>query len=235
MEEGMLENARHEMKFILPNVHFVNCEAFVRSLPLLFQKTHAPRQVNNIYFDTRYLDCLNDTIDGEAKRFKIRARWYGSFFEKTNYQMEIKSKINLLGYKSVFDLGQTKVNSVNLFSKSLADFCGKKLPPELRLKYLNFNTTLANSYHRDYYLSACKSLRLTIDKKIKALPLRYRNSFPRLTPIQQDVTIIEVKFEPRAFDIFCRLASQLPLRFSRFSKYEMGMHEDLTLKIKNIV
>ena len=231
----MLENARYERKFILPKAHFVNCEAFVRSLPLLFQKTHASRQVNNIYFDTRNLDCLNDTIDGEAQRFKVRVRWYGSFFEKNNYQMEIKSKMNLLGYKSVFNLGQNKVDSVNLFSRSLTDFCGKKLPTELELKCLNFNTTLANSYYRDYYLSACKSLRLTVDKNIKALPLRYRNSFPRFTPIKQDLTIIEVKFEPNAFDVFCRLANQLPIRFSRFSKYEMGMHEDLTLQIKNIV
>mgnify|MGYP007000146028 len=90
-------------------------------------------------------------------------------------------------------------------------------------------------YCRDYYLSACKSLRLTIDKEIKVLPLRYRSSFPSLTRITQNVTIIEVKFVPEAFETFRVLSNHLPIRFSRFSKYEIGMHQDLTLKIKNIV
>ena len=231
----MLENARLERKFTFAHGDFVDCDAFIKSLPLGFKKLYPPRQVNNIYFDTHSLDCLTDTIDGEAHRFKLRARWYGSFLGGASAQLEVKSKINLMGYKSVYELGQIQIDPNNLYSKSVACFCNRKVPPDVSSKYVNFKTTLANSYHRAYYLSACKSLRLTIDKDIKALPLRYRSFSPRLTRIKQNPTIVEVKFKPDAFDTFRVLTNLLPLRFVRFSKYEIGMHEDLTLKIKNIV
>jgi hypothetical protein len=231
----MLENARHERKFILPQPEFVNCDAFVRSIPLGFKQVYVTRQVNNIYFDTHNLDCLIDTIDGEANRFKLRARWYGTFFGKADIQMEVKSKINVLGYKSIYNLGQLEIGPSNLYSKSAVDFCALNVPPTIGTNYANFKSTLANSYRREYYLSACKTLRLTIDKEIKALPLRYRSFSPNLTRIKQNVTVIEVKFAPDAFETFRVLANHLPIRFTRFSKYEIGMHQDLTLKIKNIV
>ena len=117
----MLENERHERKFILPQESFYDCQAFVRSLPLNFKKIYSPRQVNNVYFDSPSLNCLFHTIDGEANRFKLRARWYGSFSGHSNVQLEVKSKINLLGYKSTFDLGQIEIEPSDLISKNVYD------------------------------------------------------------------------------------------------------------------
>lgn len=232
---NILENPRYEKKFVVPHSSMVTCVGLIRSLPQSFKKTYSARQVNNIYFDTRELACLYDTIDGEANRFKVRARWYGDFFGKCCPQLEIKSKRNLTGFKTVFELSEKNIVPQGLHSISFSGLCQSNIPADLNSKFMNYIPTLANSYRREYYMSSSNSLRLTIDSDLKWLPLRYKNSMPQLFSSTPDIRIIEVKFEPLALEEFSVVANLLPFRIARFSKYLTGMQKDVTLKIQNVV
>ena len=79
----------------------------IRLHPASFRTLYPPRQVNNIYFDTRDLLGFRQNIAGQNERRKYRVRWYGEEVKAVSKpRFEIKRKHNELGDKLVSPIGE---------------------------------------------------------------------------------------------------------------------------------
>ena len=163
-----INKKRYERKFIIKNK---NCLEILNLLykSNFFFKSHFPnRNVNSIYFDTKYLKCIKENLDGISNRKKFRIRWYGDYNNIINPNFEIKIKSNFETTKKTFEMKKfekTKLNSdENL--KNLSNYINKRF---FFNNYLNPTTLI--SYERIYLISADNLIRATIDFNIKSMKL----------------------------------------------------------------
>ena len=93
------DQTRYEIKFVIEKSLGNQVSQWIRLHSAGFIKAYPPRTVNNIYFDTIDLDSLNDHISGISERRKLRLRWYGETFVFQTAILEVKQKVNRLGWK----------------------------------------------------------------------------------------------------------------------------------------
>jgi hypothetical protein len=195
------QTLRYERKYILENPFLHNLEAHLLIHPAGFLKSYPQRQVNSLYYDSPTLKNYHASINGEYNRVKPRVRWYGPNTNKTTSgQLELKIKTGELGYKKILPLKNSK--------------------PILK----DLIPTLLTSYTRQYYISANKKVRLTIDQNIS-----YTNFLNQLKETATNPqTIIEIKYPVEARQYAISVPQFLPLTLNRMSKYVAGI--DLFLK-----
>ena len=157
------------------------------------------RQINSCYFDTRYLDCFQESEDGFLPRKKVRIRWYG---KSNKYHKEVK------------------ISSIEGRFKTIENFPSDHFRIDMKMKLFEpslglLNSTLLVSYWREYYIY--KGLRFTFDSKIKYIDLirniqRTKIDFECVCEVKTDQNFIEDKI------------NQLTnMHTSRFSKYCRGI------------
>ena len=190
------KNLRYERKYILENPLLNQIEAHLLTHPAGFTAAYPQRQVNSLYYDSPTLKNYHASINGQYNRVKPRLRWYGQNTKKIKAgQLELKIKQGELGFKKITPLKK---------SKSLL----KNLIP-----------TLLTSYNRQYYLSANKKIRLTIDQNI---------SYTSFLDLQKSTlidprTIVEIKYAKTAEIYALSIPQFLPLTLNRVSKYVTGL------------
>tara|TARA_Y100000590_G_scaffold459291_1_gene615965 strand:- start:572 stop:1231 length:660 start_codon:yes stop_codon:yes gene_type:complete len=192
-----------------------------------FRKLYKSRRVNSIYYDTHNLDCLWDNINGFSNRCKYRVRWYNTI-DNSEVFFEKKKKINQITQKTKFKLGKFKdLYHLNNFLQS------KDFEKEVfQITTLNLKKTLRVSYDRDYYIDNKKTLRITLDEKIKTcknIDKKFINSFVGL-----DHNILEFKYANKDSKEIRKKIKSLDFNFrnQKFSKYvqsflllgEIGLH-----------
>lgn len=190
--------------------------------PSHFREIYHERVINNIYWDTPTLDFLRANLDGVARRAKIRIRWYGELFgEAPRPTLEFKRKNGLVGTKDQYRMPALsfprQVDPDLLRAFAASGGAGEAHGFEL----LALEPALVNRYRRRYFLSADRSVRVTLD---------WDMSYWRILPggaVRGERTdaadiVLEVKYDRLLRDID-RLTNVFPFRLSRFSKYVMGM------------
>ena len=190
------KNLRYERKYILENPLLNQIEAHLLTHPAGFTVAYPQRQVNSLYYDSPTLKNYHASVNGQYNRVKPRLRWYGQNTKKIKAgQLELKIKQGELGFKKITPLKK---------SKSLL----KNLIP-----------TLLTSYNRQYYLSANKKIRLTIDQNISY------TSFldPQKSTLIDPRTIVEIKYAKTAEIYALSIPQFLPLTLNRVSKYVTGL------------
>ena len=184
-------NLRYERKYVLDNPLINNIENYLLTHPAGFSVAYPQRQVNSLYFDSPTLKNYQASLDGQYNRVKPRIRWYGNTRSTTKGKLELKIKTGELGYK--------KIGNQSYLNGSLP--------------------TLLTSYTRQYYLSANKRIRLTIDQNIK-----YTNFLNQLKSTATDPrTIVEIKYAKESEIHALSIPQFLPLTLCRFSKYVTGI------------
>lgn len=188
-------------------------------------KTHHPaRIINSIYFDDLNFSLARDNINGISKRFKCRIRYYGENIE-SHCNLEIKKKDNKIGFKKIINTNKSieKLNLTNPFSQFNSwstdlyedPFCSAFLISRILFPKIKV------SYKREYYIFD-KNIRVTLDSDIKYSMID--NSVGPFNKNRNDeLSIIEVKFNVQNISEAQELIKLIPLKPKRFSKYIRGL------------
>lgn len=216
-------SARHEIKLQYDGLHLYEVRQWIRLHSLAFTPAYPPRRVNNIYFDTTGLDCLNDHLMGVGERRKLRFRWYGENLEYAQGQLEIKQKNNRLGWKYTYPVPKT----LDLAGMDWAQIHEviKKHTEGIFYEMLSVSRPMIiNSYQRDYYVASDGQTRLTLDYEITAFSQQLTRS-PNLkfrVPLL-NLVILELKSEAQNDVDLPSVVAEFPLRTGKHSKYITGM------------
>jgi hypothetical protein len=211
---------RFERKFVSVDLGARELDVLIRLHPALFREVHAERYVNNIYFDTPFLDNYHANVMGVANRLKCRIRWYGKLFGAIERPvLELKRKRGLVGQKCGHPLAPFTLDTG---FDAEAVVAGAGLAEDLELYLETLQPTLLNRYRRRYYLSADGDFRLTLDTGLEFHRIDARaNRFGESVRFPERV-ILEVKYE-RGGERAAAITGAFPLRLSKSSKYVVGI------------
>ncbi len=221
---GVPDTHRYERKFAIEGAALAEVEHAVRHHPALFFPEYAPRLVNNLYLDTPDLRNYHQNVEGHSQRTKLRVRWYGPLCGSVPQAvLEQKCKWGHLGTKQSARLAPFAFGP----QVSAAEVSGwletNPLPDNLRHELRAMAPTLVNRYGRQYFRSADRQVRLTIDSELTFYRFhRQGNSFrPRVEA--RGLVVVELKYAEAASENATTVASQLPFRMTRMSKYVFGL------------
>jgi hypothetical protein len=219
---GRFEDARYEVKFVGPATQRHVLERWLSTHPSGFFEPYPPRQVSSVYFDTYDCAAYEQNLVGASERQKLRFRWYGDDETRGRGALELKLRRNRLGWKVVHPVDGIPLDAswTEIRSKLRS-----QLPPKARL-WLELNPlpVLISRYHRRYFVSADRRLRVTVDKDLRLFDQRLRRS-PNLLRRSRLPESVVIEFKCGAADrqIVASAIQGLPLRASRHSKYVVGV------------
>ncbi len=226
IDQVNFNDCRHERKFLIKEFSNSDIENIIKSNSAIFFEIYKPRQVNNIYLDTIDLKNYHDNIAGNTNRLKIRIRWYGkSFGHISKPVLEFKIKKGEIGKKISFPLKSfnldKKLSKENLMKSSILK---SNLPLWAIESLKSMDLVLLNSYLREYFISADKIYRLTLDSDLTFIEVNnLNNSFKNLIK-DENTFILELKYSPENDIRKSQITQSFPFRLSKSSKYISGMN-----------
>ena len=218
------DQTRYEIKIVLDRSLRDHFSQWIRLHSAGFIQAYPPRRVNNIYFDTIDLDSLNDHISGISERRKLRLRWYGEAFVFQSALLEVKQKVNRLGWKDTqpisgsFNFQTMTWNEVTTLIKQSSRDGFLQMIEES-------NPVLINHYQREYYKAAYDDeIRVSVDTKLTTY-LQKDNYKPNLQFAlpSEGIIILEIKCPVEKSDQIPKLLGEFPARPEAFSKYNQAM------------
>jgi hypothetical protein len=224
--ENMMDTqtgGRYEIKLQYDGLRLFEVRQWIRLHSLGFNHAYHSRQVNNIYFDTSGLDSLNDHLSGVGERRKLRFRWYGEDIDYALGQLEIKQKINRMGWKYTYPI-PTTLDLANLNWVQIQELIQKSSEGIFYEMISISRPVIINSYQRDYYITSDGQARLTLDYNITA----YDQQLTQTPNIKirgpgLNLVILEIKTETQHEVDLPSLLAEFPLRTEKHSKYVTGM------------
>ncbi len=215
---------RYERKFIAAGLSLADTLALVRRHPALFRAAYPARQVNNLYLDSPALRSYLDHVHGTPDRFKTRIRWYG--IENGPIEipvLERKLKSGHVSGKETYPLPAIRLDGAAPPRAIEAALDNAPLPPLLRSALRHLQPVLINRYERHYFLSADARFRLTVDASLRFFGIRPSAGATVALPSPTGSPIIELKFSPDYAADAAAIASAIPFRMVRCSKYVLGI------------
>ena len=216
--------ARYERKFYVTELSPLEMLALIRHNPAVFREIFYKRFVNNLYLDTPDLRFYNENVVGADQRQKVRIRWYGDLLgEISQPTLEIKIKSGLIGTKRSYRLPPLQMKPGFKFVDWLALLRKSEVPDCLCSWLAQYQPSLINRYARQYFLSADKAFRATIDSemcfgslgRMADTLLRWAEGCPH--------TVMELKYPPEFEPAAADITSVLPFRVTKSSKYVNGI------------
>ncbi|MBN1639708.1 MAG: VTC domain-containing protein [Anaerolineae bacterium] len=229
MTERVGLQTRFEVKMTCDEMYLPDARAWVRLHPDVFGEAYPPRQVNNLYFDTPDLACLDANLVGVSDRAKLRLRWYGTDHVTVRGALELKHKVSQVGWKEICPIP----DHVDLTTTSWFDL----------LTHLKAHATgqvglwlaaadlpvLINSYMREYYESGDRQIRVTLDyEQVAYDQLMFPHPNLSLRAPAESRVVVEVKADSRLHRRVSEVVSSFPLQTDRNSKYVNGVMEALS-------
>jgi len=224
-QDESLLNARYELKFNAKSSEYSNLQSWLHNHPAIFSKIFESRVVNNIYFDNHDLDSFHENLTGISSRAKLRLRWYGDTFNPNMTKLELKLRKSMLGWKIAEDVALEDANLSEISWRELDRLIKDQVPNDLSLYYSTSSLpVLMNRYKRDYYLSADKKIRITIDKNVhyfdQRLGLKMNKIYQNISP---DMLIMEVKVDAHNVDSAKNVTKDIYIQRTKNSKYVVGV------------
>lgn len=218
-----LDGQRHEVKLILPITYLHRVAVWLRTHDLHFSPLFTPRWVNSIYFDTEEFASFHEAVEGDSRRMKVRLRWYGSAecFEES--VLELKCKIGSLGWKRGTPIAE-RIDLVNDTWREIVKRIRFALPVQQRLVFEQApRPAMINRYYRSYFLSADRSVRITVDDRMAFWPqcLGRRPNLRRTRRFHCHA-VIEFKAQHDKAAVLSDAVRSLQGRISKHSKYVVG-------------
>ncbi len=210
---------RYERKLIAPMPDAAAVRHLVRRHPARFVATYPPRWINNIYFDTPNLAAFRGNQEGIPNRWKLRIRWYGPFFgETTDPVLELKLKHGAVGSKERFPLPGFVVDE-RLTGRAIAGLVARHGPRGIP----GDEAVVANHYRREYYESADRRFRLTIDSEVTSYGVDRLRTRWRRRHTDHGTVLVEVKYDVAEDQDADRVCGWFQFRVARNSKYAVGV------------
>jgi len=205
---------RYERKYKLETLSLDLIQQILRRHPASFRKTYPDRQINNIYFDTPNYTAYTENVMGIAQRKKYRIRWYGDREQTWDKNiLEIKIKDNELGRKESQPFPAFDLQDISQLGKQVSPLLSS--PSTLK-------PVLLNAYHRFYYASFNGKFRITIDHRMRYLPLAMAK-IPGPFIWEDPAIVLELKYEEGLEDAAQQIRQYLPFRQTKSSKYVTGI------------
>jgi len=211
---------KHELKFLLPG----DCTPSVlRILGHLAQADpqHPRGFVESVYFDTRTLALLNEKINSDYLKTKVRVRWYpdaGQVASGPSF-LELKRRIGTRRSKVRIE---TPYPAEVLSRSPLtgAELAG--IPHLLRSHGMpvveDFVPLLVVRYHRWRFVEPFTQARIALDTGI-LVPRTHAHFLPAANPTPLASAVLEVKSPHARLPERLAILTELGCRKSSFSKY----------------
>ena len=215
---------RYERKFLLEGVELTQARLLVKQHPALFHEPYPPRYINNMYFDTPWMDHFSDNLSGASTRGKVRVRWYHQLHgQVSNAVLEFKNKRGWVGWKESYPFPPFQFETSLSASKLQSIILDGDLPAVIKEQLRGYQLSLVNRYRREYYATLDGRYRVTLDSDLTYYrPGRLSNTLIAQS-VDHGIVIVELKydaeFEPQAQWV----ASRFPFRMTRSSKYVRGV------------
>lgn len=215
---------RYERKYFIEDISIQEAKLVCMMHPIGFRPLFTPRIINNIYFDTLGFRDYTNNVEGDKNRTKVRIRWYGSLLGyKAEPVLEFKIKNGLMGEKKSYKLTPFNLDasfSRQTFSQVLQE---SNLPLPVQLELASLQPVLLNQYHRHYFLSFDKKIRLTLDNDLSFHKISFISPVALEKSLNKNTIILEMKYA-KDYDVEARIASStLPFRLTKSSKYVQGL------------
>ena len=216
------ELARYEVKIPIPFTSLSEVTPCIMLDQAGFSKEYPDRIVNSLYYDSHNLDSYADNLSGGGSRTKFRLRWYNAD-TCTKLTAEAKIKRNHVGWKEKSDITlpmPLDKMSFTQLSKSISEQISNKTL--LSVFRENTSPTMLISYHRQYYCSNNKKIRITIDSKIQYYNQHFSQACALDCTSNMHNVILEFKFLVCDKEEANRVIGSLPFRPWKNSKYVIG-------------
>ena len=207
--------ARFEEKFRYCQLDSHKIRSWLINSQMKFFEIYTPRLIHSIYFDDHQLNSYFDNINGNARRSKVRLRFYDD--DILNMNLEIKIKIGDIGYKFVKKFVHNFSSIDELLESFRKFFLIANFNEINNYKYNSFvlkqhKPIVLTSYKRRYYQSICNNFRITLDENI------IYSSVEGLKVKAKDLTNI-CEFKQNSFDDNNFIKNYFPFPKCRNSKY----------------
>jgi hypothetical protein len=211
---------RHEVKFAAYTTEYAGLRHWLNMHPAGFFSPYPDRQVNNVYFDTWDYRAYAENLAGVSERSKVRYRWYGDSAGPAPGSLEVKQKRNHFGWKLRFRIADAPYKAGEEW-RDIRHSLRSQLPEDGQL-WLDQNPlpVMLNRYRREYYETADRLIRATIDIDQRVYDQR-SGTLPNLDrpAIMQDTLVVEFKFARVDRADAVKLLAKMPVRIGRHSKY----------------
>lgn len=215
---------RYERKFFLEGVGRAQARDLVLRHPALFYEPYPPRYINNIYFDTPWMEHFDDNLSGSSVRGKVRVRWYHELVGQVEDPiLEFKNKRGWVGWKESYPFPAFHFDT----SLSARDIQARIMESELPLAVIHrlrgYQFSLVNRYHREYYATRDGRFRVTLDADLSYYRVGRLSNPLFAQTVDHGVVIVELKYDAEQEPQAQRVASRFPFRMTRSSKYVRGV------------
>jgi hypothetical protein len=218
---------RYERKFHITQLSRPHVESIVRLNPAVFSEIYHPRWVNSIYLDSWSMVSYHENLIGYSHdRTKYRIRWYGDMFGQVERPvLELKIRQGEVNRKQSYELGSLVVDE-NLSLSTIHElFRSASLPESVRGDLLKLRPVIANRYSRNYFLSADRQFRSTIDSDVTYFDASEECRRLRFHWLDPASVIVELKYPVEAAAHAHHIGQHFPFRLTRNSKYVTGVEQ----------
>jgi hypothetical protein len=219
-----MASTRYEVKMVCLERQLPLVRAWLWLHPDAFVEAFPPRQVNNLYLDSQDLDCLNANLIGVSERSKLRLRWYGDNHTEVQGALELKRRSSQVGWKEScpipVKLDLTRISWQELIWQLKEHARGNSA---VWLSSAD-RPVLINSYTREYYVSADRQVRITLDYD-QVVYEQVTYAAPNLvvrSPVEPCV-VVEVKSDSDLHRRVSNVLTSFPVQTQRNSKYVDGV------------
>lgn len=215
---------RYERKFFLEGIEPARARAMVLGHPAMFYEAYPPRFINNIYFDTPWMEHYDDNLSGSAARGKLRLRWYHELVgDITNPILEMKIKRGWVGWKESYPFPDFTFGPSFSAQKLQLIIRESQLPPQVIERLRGYQVSLVNRYHREYYATRDGRFRVTLDKDLTYYRTGRLSNPLFAHTMDHGVVVVELKYDAEHEPQAQRVASRFAFRMTRSSKYVRGV------------
>ena len=214
---------RHELKFACDEAASAELRMWLRLDRSGIRRLFPARRVQSLYLDTTYQRALADNLAGLSAREKLRFRWYGDDSRLVPGTLEYKRRENALGWKETLAVAEPIAIEGAERRRFVAELA-RRLDQRWRERVLaGFEPAQWVSYRREYFTSADRRVRLTLDTQLRFSDqrVRARLSDAARTPAPRYL-VLELKCAPADLEAAHDIASRLPLPLGRCSKYVLA-------------
>ena len=213
-------SARREIKYVGLFSLLGHVKYWLRSHWCKFEEHYPDRNVRSIYFDNFSLSTYENNLTGVSDRFKLRYRWYGESLLPGRGALEVKRRINSLGWKSVDQISLQKINSEHYWSQITAAITAK-CSSEARSILRSLNCPIATiGYKRKYFISRVGGVRATVDTDQFYIRQFGQSVYSRKArPLMPAMMTLEFKCANSDASLLPEILSTVPLRLTKNSKY----------------
>jgi hypothetical protein len=220
--DGRGEGLRHELKLVADESARPEVLMALRLDPSGIRSLHPERLVQSVYLDTPFQRALEENLAGLSSRRKLRFRWYGAEARGVRGRIEQKCRENALGWKETLDLDEPR-DVAGADRRSFVADLVLGAGPLWRARLAALEPAQWIRYRREYFASADRRLRLTLDRELvfadQRLLRRLSDAAPSPAP---RILVLEVKCAPGDLAEARALVGRLPIPLGRCSKFVLA-------------